>query len=64
MSLRAFHGVFIVLSLMMLAFVGRWASGANAAGLVTPWALYGSVLAAALMLPYLYWYATKVRLPR
>jgi uncharacterized membrane protein len=64
MSLRAFHGVFIAAGLSCLSFTAVWASGRNAAGLKSPWALGLSLLGAALMLPYLLWYLKKVRLPR
>lgn len=64
MSLRTFHGVFIVMVLAMCGVTGWWATGHNAAALVTPWALYASIGGALLMTPYLWWYVQKVKLPR
>lgn len=64
MSLRAVHGLFIAACLTCLSFTAVWATGRNAAGLKSPWALGVSLAGGALMLPYLLWYLKKVRPPR
>lgn len=63
MSLRSFHVVFIAATLTMLSFTVVWASGRNAAGLVSPWALGVSLAGALLAAPYLVWFLKKVRQP-
>ncbi|MFI5347597.1 MAG: hypothetical protein ACHQ51_14575 [Elusimicrobiota bacterium] len=61
MSLKSFHRFFIVAAFLCMAFTARWASGRNAALLVTPWALYAAVAGMALLVPYFFWTAKKLR---
>ena len=61
MSLKNFHRVFIALAFACLAFTARWASGRNAALLVTPWALYASAAGMILLVPYFAWTLKKLR---
>jgi hypothetical protein len=61
MSLKSFHRFFIVASFACLAFTARWASGRNAALLVTPWALYAAGAGMALLVPYFFWTLKKLR---
>jgi len=63
MSLRLFHRVFIVLCLALCAFTAYWASGGNAAALVTPWLVYAGAAGAAATIGYLIWHIRSVRLP-
>jgi hypothetical protein len=63
MSLRLFHRVFIVLCLALCAVTGYWASGGNAAALITPWLLYASVAGAAATIAYFIWHVRAVKLP-
>lgn len=59
MSLKSFHRVFIVASFVLLAFVAAWASGRNAALLVTPWLKYAALAGMALLAPYFAWHLKK-----
>lgn len=61
MSLKSFHRFFIVLSFLCLAMTARWASGRNAALLVTPWLLYACGAGMALLAPYFVWTLRKLR---
>lgn len=61
MSLKNFHRVFIVMAFTCLAFTARWASGRNAALLVTPWLLYASAAGMLLLAPYFVWTVKKLR---
>lgn len=61
MSLKNFHRFFIVSAFACLAFTARWASGRNAALLVTPWALRVSAAGMALLAPYFAWTLKKLR---
>ncbi len=52
MSLNAFHKVFVAASFLCLGVTARWASGRNAALLVTPWLLYASLAGMAALAAY------------
>ena len=60
MSLKSFHKFFIVASFLCLALMARWASGRNAAMLVTPWALHACAGGMALLIPYFVWTLKKL----
>lgn len=60
MSLKSFHRVFITLAFVCLALTARWASGRNAALLVTPWALYVSAAGMLMLAPYFVWTLKKL----
>jgi hypothetical protein len=60
MSLKSFHRVFIVGAFLCCAFVANWASGRNAALLVTPWAFAAAVAGMALLAPYFVWTVKKL----
>lgn len=60
MSLKNFHRFFILAAFACLAFTARWASGRNAALLVTPWLLYACALGMALLVPYFAWTVKKL----
>jgi ABC-type Fe3+-siderophore transport system permease subunit len=64
MSLKAFHRVFLVASILCLAFTAVWAAGANAAGLRSPWAFAASLAGAALVAPYFVWHLRSSRRAR
>lgn len=55
MSLQAFHKVFIAAALVCCAVTARWASGHNAAALVTPWARNSAIAGMILLAPYFVW---------
>lgn len=59
MSLKNFHRFFIVLAFASFAVTARWASGRNAALLVTPWALWVSAAGMVLLVPYFLWTMKK-----
>lgn len=61
MSLANFHKVFIFLSFGCAAVTWRWASGHNAAALVTPWAVYAACAAMAALVPYFLWTLKRYR---
>lgn len=61
MSLKNFHRFFILAAFACLAVVARWASGRNAALLITPWALYASLAGMLLLAPYFVWTVKKLR---
>jgi hypothetical protein len=61
MSLKNFHRFFILASFTCLAVTARWASGRNAALLVTPWALYASAAGMLLLAPYYAWTLKKYK---
>jgi hypothetical protein len=61
MSLTSFHRFFIVAALACLAVTARWASGHNAALLVTPWALWASLAGMAALVPYFAWTLKKLK---
>jgi hypothetical protein len=52
MSLNSFHKFFIAASFLSLGVVARWASGRNAALLVTPWLLWTSLGGMAVLAAY------------
>jgi hypothetical protein len=60
-SLKTFHRVFIAAAFLCLAFTARWASGRNAALLVTPWLLYACAAGMLLLVPYFAWTLKKLR---
>jgi hypothetical protein len=60
MSLKSFHRFFIAAAFACCGFTAYWASGRNAALLVTPWALYGSLAGMALLAPYFVWTVRKL----
>lgn len=60
MSLKTFHRFFILTAFACFAFIAHWASGRNAALLVTPWALYVSLAGMALLAPYFVWTVRKL----
>lgn len=61
MSLKSFHRFFIVLAFACFAVTARWASGRNAALLVTPWLLYVSAAGMLALAPYYVWTLKKLR---
>jgi lipid-A-disaccharide synthase-like uncharacterized protein len=61
MSLKAFHRFFIVAAFFCLAFLARWASGRNAALLVTPSLIWAAGAGMALLIPYFFWTQKKLR---
>ena len=60
MSLKNFHRFFIVTAFACFAFTAHWASGRNAALLVTPWALDVSAAGMLLLAPYFVWTLRKL----
>jgi hypothetical protein len=61
MSLKNFHRFFIATAFACFAFTARWASGANAAHLSTPWLVGVSAAGMALLVPYFVWTLKKLR---
>ena len=60
MDLKTFHRFFILTAFACFAFIAHWASGRNAALLVTPWAMYVSLAGMALLAPYFVWTVRKL----